>query len=167
MRFILASIAFLCCIQSSISQDTLNIPHLSDNASNSEIKVVLDSIEQRITDLNVHNNFAEIIKYSEKGFSLAERIDDVQSILKISRYYGTALMRMNDTIRAGKVLNASYEKAKILQDTTAIVYAVADLGNYYNMLLQDHEKAIEFYNKGIELHTGCLLYTSPSPRDRG
>ena len=154
MRFILASIAFICCIQSSISQDTLNIPHLSDNASNSEIKVVLDSIEQRITDLHVHNNFAEIIKYSEKGFSLAERIDDVQSILKISRYYGTALMRMNDTIRAGKVLNASYEKAKILQDTTAIVYAVADLGNYYNMLLQDHEKAIEFYNKGIELHTG-------------
>ena len=53
---------------------------------------------------------------------------------------------------------------KLLLNTESLIPPLTGIGNYtYNLIEQLQSADIET----IECFIGCLLYTSPSPRDRG
>ena len=54
---------------------------------------------------------------------------------------------------------------------TSVVMVIGSAGDYFavadTVLMMDHYRPIDVTTRAKEIAAGCLLYTSPSPRDRG
>ena len=90
----------------------------SEETSEEEILVRLDSLKNKLIHDYYSNNFLDVLKYGDLGLKLAERIDNLAWDVEISKYTGSALIRIKDTLRAQKTFTESLRKAKIVNDST-------------------------------------------------
>lgn len=130
------------------SQSSLRIPELSDDASNAEVISTIDTIQVRMLEDFYKSNFVEVLSYGDKGLELSRRIGNVTKELEISRFIGSALVRMKDSVRAKKLFTSSLDKALGLNDSLLIANAITDLGNFSNEQ-KNFNAAIRYYKKAI------------------
>ncbi|PRX56663.1 signal transduction histidine kinase [Flagellimonas meridianipacifica] len=116
-----------------------------------EILTRLDSLKNKLIHDYYSNNFLEVLKYGDMGLQLANRIDNLAWDVEISKYTGSALIRIKDTLRAEKTFTESLKKAKIVNDSTLIADAYNNLGNLNNEIGQD-AKAIAYYNEALKVY---------------
>ena len=138
---------------STVAQDTLNLPPLSQKPTKTEINKVLDTIEQRVRSYYLSRDYIKVLEYGDRGFELAERVENQKKFFTFSTFYGTSLMLMKDTVRAKRIFSASYEKAKVLEDTVGLMKSISNFGNF-NTNYSKYNEALKYYREGIALSNG-------------
>ena len=123
----------------------------SEETSEEEILVRLDSLKNKLIHDYYSNNFLDVLKYGDLGLKLAERIDNLAWDVEISKYTGSALIRIKDTLRAQKTFTESLRKAKIVNDSTLIADTYNNLGNLNNEIGED-KKAIAYYQEALRIY---------------
>ena len=146
MNAVLRTLIFFFIYQISFGQDSIS--QITIKSSPKEIKVALDSLEKKVNDSFYQNKFVEVIKDGSRGIELAESIGDEEVLFKFHRVYGSALLRMKDTARAKNIFISNYQKAKKSTDSTSLVGANLDLGNFYKAT-EKWELATKYYKKSI------------------
>ena len=97
------ALLFLCSLLNA-QQETTEYFDPSEEISEEEILVRLDSLKSKLIQDYYSNNFLEVLKYGDMGLKLAERINNLAWDVEISKYTGSALIRIKDTLRAQKPL---------------------------------------------------------------
>ncbi|WP_394749893.1 tetratricopeptide repeat-containing hybrid sensor histidine kinase/response regulator [Spongiimicrobium salis] len=132
------------------AQTITGLPKISKDSTATEINVLLDSLERRMRQEFYKNNFAILLNYGDTALSLAQKVGDQNRALVVSRYIGNTFARMNDTVRAKKVLQKNLQEAKLIKDSIIIANATIDLGNLY-IVQQQNDKALYYYKMAIPL----------------
>ena len=144
------ALLFLCSFLKA-QQEPTEYFDPSDEISEEEILVRLDSLKSKLIQDYYSNNFLEVLKYGDMGLKLAERINNLAWDVEISKYTGSALIRIKDTLRAQKTFTESLKKAKIVNDSILIADAYNNLGNLNNEIGED-KRAIAYYEEALKIY---------------
>lgn len=128
------------------------LPEISQDSTTAEITALLDNIQDRMQKEFYKNNYVIILDYGEKALDLTKKINDRNRELLFSRYIGSTLVKMNDTIRAKKVFLKNLQMAEAIGDSINITNSITDLGNLYNQQ-GDKDKALIYYGQAIPIIT--------------
>ena len=97
---------------------------------------------------------------------LLDKSKDTSSRLEALRQYVTndfLYANPDSAIQIAKMGIDLAEKAEFKNEIAFGFYCLGVANNY----LGKTDDAIRYQNQSLEISKGCLLYTSPSPRDRG
>nr|WP_297913149.1 response regulator [uncultured Allomuricauda sp.] len=122
-----------------------------EETAKEDILLRLDSLKTKLVQDYYKNDFLAVLKYGDLGLKLAKRIDDLAWDVEISKYTGSALIRIKDTLRAEKTFTESLKKAKIVNDSTLIADTYNNLGNFNNEFGND-AKAIKYYREALKIY---------------
>ncbi|WP_350287146.1 ATP-binding protein [uncultured Croceitalea sp.] len=131
-------------------QNSFNSFNLPDDASAEEVNVALDSLEAKMIREFYKHNYLEIVKYSDTAYALTDRVKDTKRHFRISRYLGSTFLRMGDTTRSKKIFSNSLRKAKKHNDSSLIMLAISDLGNFYSET-GNKKKAATCYKDALKI----------------
>lgn len=150
MRLKINLLLFFIGIQLVCARSLSDTLQLGENPTKAEIKAVLDTLEVKVYNDFYSKDYIKVLERGDAALKLANSINDLETNLQFSRFIGSALIMMRDTVRAKNMLLASLEKARSIGDDATLAKATSDLGNMYNEF-GDKDRAIDFYERAITL----------------
>lgn len=110
----------------------------------------VDSLVKHTRKQFYKNNYDIAIEVGEETLSLAKQIGDNKAIFRVSSLMGNAFLKIEDTLQAKRIFNEALTQAEAIQDSSSIITAQIDLGNYY-AIREIHDPAIDLYKQTIPL----------------
>ncbi|OAB81827.1 ATP-binding protein [Cochleicola gelatinilyticus] len=144
---ILAMLFFGTSYCQTSSDGQKDIPH----ATALKIKIdLVDSLVRYTRNQFYKNNFDIVIETGNKTRKLAREIKDTASISALSSLIGNSYLQIKDTIEAKKVFSDAILEAEQLKDSSSMLTARIDLGNFYGSQ-EKGDYAIRLYKEAIPL----------------
>lgn len=132
------------------SQTTENDNDRVPKHSSEELTVLIDSLLVKMSDEFYQNNFDKVLEYGDVAINYSKEINKPDLGIKASRFIGSALIKLRDTVTARSIFQKSLTKAKSLNDIVLLSKCLNDLGNFHNEI-DEKDKAIAYYLKALNL----------------
>lgn len=125
--------------------DSLKIP---ENPTKEEIGAILDSIKTITYNAYYEGNYAELLRYTNRGLELSRKYNNPEIEIVFLRRQASYFRQINDSVKAKKKYDQAMVIAKMLKDSSAIFSIHNGFGHYY-FGLPNYEKAIAHFEKGM------------------
>jgi len=123
---------------------------ISRDSTNQELHREIDSLATHASDEYYKRNYNKAILYGELGIELNNKLKDRDIYFHLNSIVGNTYIRLNDTLMAREIFEASREVAEVHKDSTALCGVNIDLGNIYSQQ-ERYDKAITTFKNTIPL----------------
>ncbi|MBT8256608.1 MAG: response regulator [Bacteroidia bacterium] len=124
-----------------------------DSIPASERQMVQERVDSLVKQTRKHfykNNYDLAIELGEQTLELANKLGDNKAIFRVSSLMGNSFLKIEDTTHAKRIFNEALNRAESIKDSSSIITAQIDLGNYY-ALRNIADPAIDLYKQSIPL----------------
>lgn len=139
----------LSVVSQSLSKSDYKIT-VSKDSTNQELHREIDSLAAHASEEYYKRNYNKAILYGELGIELNNKLKDREIYFHLNSIVGNTYIRLNDTLMAREIFEASREAAALHEDSTALCGVNIDLGNIYSQQEQ-YDKAITIFKNTIPL----------------